>query len=141
MIFLLSGGGSALFEAPLVCHQELQKITQHLLASGEGITKMNTIRNRLSTVKGRCFAQHCTPAKVCSIVLSDIIGDPLDMIASGPAYPDASTSADASAIVEKYALPLSPEAAACLDRGTPRTRDNVETVVTGSARELCMAAA
>ena len=91
VLFLLSGGGSAVFEAPLVPQEELQSITQSLLASGADIVEMNTIRKRLSAVKGGRFAQHCAPARVFSIVLSDIIGDPLDMIASGPAYPDSST--------------------------------------------------
>ena len=102
VLFLLSGGGSALFEAPLVPQEELQSITQSLLASGADIVEMNTIRKRLSAVKGGRFAQHCAPAKVFSIVLSDIIGDPLDMIASGPAYPDSSTCADARRIAEQY---------------------------------------
>ena len=83
VLFLLSGGGSALFEAPLVPQDELQRLTQSLLSCGADIVEMNTIRKRLSTVKGGRFAQHCAPARVCSIVLSDIIGDPLDMIASG----------------------------------------------------------
>ena len=141
VLFLLSGGGSALFEAPLVPQEELQKITKSLLACGADIVEMNTIRKRLSAVKGGRFAQHCAPARVCSIVLSDIIGDPLDMIASGPAYPDSSTCADALAIAEKYDLPLSQQAAGCLERETPKELDNVHTVITGSVRELCSAAA
>ena len=141
VLFLLSGGGSALFEAPLVPQEELQSITQSLLASGADIVEMNTIRKRLSAVKGGRFAQHCAPAKVFSIVLSDIIGDPLDMIASGPAYPDRSTCAQARAIAEKYQLPLSGQARALLDQETPKELDNVETVITGSVRELCSAAA
>ena len=104
VLFLLSGGGSALFEKPLVPGGELQDITNQLLASGADIVEMNTIRKRLSAVKGGRFAQHCTPAKVFSIVLSDILGDPLDMIASGPAVPDGSTCAQALAIAEKYHL-------------------------------------
>lgn len=140
VLFLLSGGGSALFEAPLVPQSELQKITQSLLACGADIVEMNTIRKRLSAVKGGRFAQHCAPARVYSVVLSDIIGDPLDMIASGPAYPDSSTCADARRIAEKYALPLSAEAAGCLEKETPKELDNVHTVITGSVRELCSAA-
>ena len=140
VLFLLSGGGSALFEAPLVPQEELQSITQSLLASGADIVEMNTIRKRLSAVKGGRFAQHCAPAKVFSIVLSDIIGDPLDMIASGPAYPDSSTCADARRIAEQYGLRLSPEASQCLERETPKVLDNVETLITGSVRELCAAA-
>ena len=91
VLFLLSGGGSALFEQPLVSGEELQDITRQLLACGADIVEMNTIRKRLSRVKGGRFAELCAPAQVFSIVLSDILGDPLDMIASGPACPDAST--------------------------------------------------
>lgn len=140
VLFLLSGGGSALFEKPLIPAEELQDITSQLLASGADIVEMNTIRKRLSAVKGGRFAQHCAPAKVFSIVLSDIIGDPLDMIASGPAYPDSSTCADARRIAEQYGLRLSPEASQCLERETPKVLDNVETLITGSVRELCAAA-
>ena len=141
MLFLLSGGGSALFEAPLVPPAELQDITRQLLSCGADIVEMNTIRKRLSAVKGGRFARHCAPAKVFSIVLSDIIGDPLDMIASGPAYPDSSTCDDARAIAAKYGLHLSPAAARCLEEETPKALDNVDTVITGSVRELCAAAA
>lgn len=140
VLFLLSGGGGALFEKPLLPGTELQDITGQLLASGADIVEMNTIRKRLSAVKGGRFAQHCAPARVFSIVLSDIIGDPLDMIASGPAYPDSSTCADARRIAEQYGLRLSPEASQCLERETPKALDNVETLITGSVRELCAAA-
>ena len=93
VLFLLSGGGSALFEQPLLPAAELQDITNQLLACGADIVEMNTVRKRLSGVKGGRFAQACAPAQVFSIVLSDILGDPLDMIASGPAAPDSSTCA------------------------------------------------
>ncbi len=141
VIFLLSGGGSALFEAPLIPGTELQDITRQLLACGADIVEMNCIRKRLSAVKGGRFAQACRPAKVLSIVLSDILGDPLDSIASGPAYPDGSTCEEALAVVEKYGLSLSPEATALLGQETPKALDNVETHINGSVRELCSAAA
>ena len=141
VLFLLSGGGSALFEKPLIPGEELQDITGQLLASGADIVEMNTVRKRLSAVKGGRFAQACAPARVFSIVLSDIIGDPLDMIASGPAYPDTSTCEEALAIVEKYGLRLSGKAMALLGKETPKSLDNVETRITGSVRELCTAAA
>lgn len=141
VLFLLSGGGSALFERPLVPGEELQDITRQLLACGADIVEMNTIRKRLSEVKGGRFAQACAPARVFSIVLSDIIGDPLDMIASGPAYPDSSTCEQAKAIVRKYGLKLSDTAKALLDRENPKELDNVATRITGSVRELCAAAA
>ena len=101
VLFLLSGGGSALFEKPLISEAEMDDITRQLLACGADIVEMNTLRKRLSAVKGGKFASLCAPARVFSVVLSDIIGDPLDMIASGPAYPDSSTSAQALAIVSK----------------------------------------
>ena len=141
VLFLLSGGGSALFEKPLISGEELQEITAQLLASGADIVEMNTIRKRLSGVKGGRFASACAPAKVFSIVLSDILGAPLDMIASGPAVPDTSTCAQALAIAEKYRLKLSEQAQALLKQETPKTLDNVTTRITGSVRELCAAAA
>ena len=120
VLFLLSGGGSALFEKPLIPAEELQNITSQLLASGADIVEMNTIRKRLSGVKGGRFAQACVPAQVFSIVLSDILGDPLDMIASGPAVPDTSTCGQAIAIAEKYHLRLSTAAQVLLRQETPQ---------------------
>lgn len=141
VLFLLSGGGSALFEKPLVSGEVLQDITGQLLACGADIVEINTIRKRLSAVKGGRFAECCAPAKVFSIVLSDILGDPLDMIASGPAVPDTTTCAQAEAIAKKYALRLTEEAKACLHTETPKQLTNVTTQITGSVRELCAAAA
>lgn len=141
VLFLLSGGGSALFEKPVVSPAELQDITGQLLACGADIVEINTIRKRLSQVKGGRFAQICAPAQVFSIVLSDILGDPLDMIASGPAVPDTTTCAQAKTIAEKYQLRLTQEAKDCLNVETPKVLTNVTTQITGSVRELCAAAA
>ena len=146
VLFLLSGGGSALFEKPLIPGAELQQITGQLLASGADIVEINTIRKRLSAVKGGRFAMACAPAQVLCVVLSDVLGDPLDMIASGPAYPDSSTAdsstcRDAENVVKKYGIQLSADALACLRKETPKQIDNVTTRITGSVRELCAAAA
>ena len=141
VLFLLSGGGSALFEKPLIPEEELADITKQLLACGADIVEINTIRKRISAVKGGKFAKLCEPARVFSIVLSDILGDPLDMIASGPAYPDSTTCAQAAAVAEKYQLRLSERAREMLGQETPKSLDNVETVITGSVRDLCKAAA
>lgn len=141
VLFLLSGGGSALFEQPIIPDAELAAMTEKLLASGADIVEINTIRKRMSAVKGGRFGAHCAPAHVLSIVLSDIIGDPLDMIASGPAYPDSTSAAAAKAIVEKYGLKLSDTAMALLDEPLPQELPHVETHITGSVRELCAAAA
>lgn len=141
VLFLLSGGGSALFESPLIPGEELQDITKQLLACGADIVEINTIRKRLSAVKGGRFAEVAAPAKVYSIVLSDILGDPLDMIASGPAVPDSSTCQQAQEIAARYNLKLSDEARNLLGKETPKELSNVTSVITGSVRELCTAAA
>ena len=141
VLFLLSGGGSALFEKPLVPGDVLQDVTGQLLACGADIVEINTIRKRLSAVKGGRFAQLCSPAHVFSIVLSDILGDPLDMIASGPACPDSSTCQQAVAIAQKYNLKLDDTTLALLERETPKQLDNVTTQINGSVKELCTAAA
>ncbi len=141
VLFLLSGGGSALFEKSLVPGAVLQDITNQLLACGADIVEINTIRKRLSAVKGGRFAESCAPAQVFSIVLSDILGDPLDMIASGPAVPDGSTCAQAVSIAKKYQLKLTDQAWELLGQETPKELHNVTTQITGSVRELCTAAA
>lgn len=141
VLFLLSGGGSALFEKSLIPEEELTDITRQLLACGADIVEMNTIRKRISAVKGGRFALACEPARVFSIVLSDILGDPLDMIASGPAYPDSSTCEEAVAIAQKYHLNLSEKVWELLHQETPKQLCNVETQITGSVTELCQAAA
>ncbi len=141
VLFLLSGGGSALFENPKCSAEDLQNVTNQLLAKGADIVSMNIVRKRLSNVKGGRFAQHCLPAKVYTVVLSDIIGDPLDMIASGPAYPDSSTCEEAAEIVRRFGIELPPACAELMKEETPKTLDNVETVITGSVREFCKAAA
>lgn len=140
VLFLLSGGGSALFEQPLIPAEQLQELTRQMLASGADIVEINTIRKRLSAVKGGKFALHCAPAQVFAVVLSDIIGDPLDMIASGPAYPDSSTCEKAREIAKKYAVNLTLEMKRLLDMETPKSLSNVETHITGSVAELCAAA-
>ena len=141
VLFLLSGGGSALFEDPLVPAEELQDITQQFLACGADIVEINTIRKRISAVKGGRFALHCAPAQVYAVILSDIVGDPVDMIASGPVTPDSTTCADAHAVAEKYSLRLSEKARELIAQETPKELGGVTVKITGSVRELCAAAA
>lgn len=141
VLFLLSGGGSALFEKPLVPGEVLQDVTGQLLACGADIVEINTIRKRLSAVKGGRFALACAPARVFSIVLSDILGDPLDMIASGPAVPDTATKEQAIAIARKYNLKLTDQVWELLEKETPKELHNVTTHITGSVKQLCSAAA
>ena len=140
VLFLLSGGGSALFEKPLVEPQLLQEITQTLLRDGADITEINTIRKRLSGVKGGRFAAHCAPAKVEAVILSDVLGDPLDVIASGPAAADSATVADAKRIAAKYGVDADARVQALLEVETPKETPNVHNQIIGSVRQLCRAA-
>ena len=131
VLFLISGGGSALFELPKdgITLAEMQDITNQLLKSGASIVEVNTVRKHLSAVKGGRFAQHVAPAKVISLVLSDVLEDRLDSIASGPAYPDSSTSQQALEIVKRYNIRLSQKAFEALGEETPKNIDNVESYV------------
>ncbi len=142
VVFLVSGGGSALFElpAPGVTLADIAGVTRQLLACGADIVELNTIRKHLSAVKGGHFALHCAPARVLAIVLSDVLGDPLDAIASGPAYPDQSTSEDALRIVKQHGLSLPAHVLDALGRETPKSLDNVTTEITGNVQALCDAA-
>ena len=141
VLFLVSGGGSALFEQPLCAPEELQDVTRQLLACGADITEINAIRKRLSAVKGGRFAELCAPARVVSVILSDVLGDRLDAIASGPTAPDACTSDMARAIAAKYGLKLTDRVRSLLEQETPKALDNVENHVIGSVRQLCASAA
>ena len=140
VLFLLSGGGSALFEKPLIPLAELRDVTGQLLGRGADIVEMNTVRKRLSAVKGGRFALHCAPARVEAVVLSDVLGDRLDMIASGPVTPDSATCAQALKIAEKYGLTLSTQAAECLRVETPKALRGVHAQVVGGVGALCRAA-
>lgn len=141
VLFLISGGGSALFEKPLAPLSVLQEVNRQLLAAGVSIAEINTVRKRLSAVKGGRFAKWCEPAQVDSAILSDVLGDAVDMIASGPAAPDPSTCGDALAIVGKYGLKVTEEVIACLKQETPKQLEYVTNHVIGSVAQLCAAAA
>lgn len=143
VLFLVSGGGSALFEKPRrgVSLGDIADATDQLLASGADIVEINMIRKRLSAVKGGRFAQIAAPARVFAVVLSDVLGDRLDSIASGPAHPDETTASDALRVVEKYGLSLRPGLMDALQDETPKKLDNVTTIITGSVTALCCAAA
>lgn len=118
---LLSGGGSALMPLPVegVTLAEKQAVTGRLLQCGATINEINTIRKHISRVKGGRLARLASPARVVSLVLSDVIGDPLDVIASGPTVPDGSTYSDCRAILGRYKLEneLPPSVIRHLDAG------------------------
>lgn len=143
VFFLVSGGGSALFESPAggLTLADFLDITDQMLKCGADIVEMNTVRKHLSSVKGGRFAELCAPAKVFCIALSDILGDRPDSIASGPACADASTSEEAFAVVEKYGLKLTDTMKEQLAKETPKVLSNVTMEITGSVTQLCADAA
>ena len=104
VICVISGGGSALLVAPAegITLEDKQEVTRLLLACGADIHEINTVRKHLSRAKGGGLARLAFPATVASLILSDVIGDDLNVIASGPAVPDTSTFADARSVFEKY---------------------------------------
>ncbi len=106
VICLISGGGSALFELlpPSVSLLDWQTTTQLLLKAGADITEVNTIRKHLSLVKGGKLARTIYPATGISLIISDVIGDALDVIASGPTVPDTSTNQDVVQVINKYQI-------------------------------------
>lgn len=140
VLFLVSGGGSSLFESPYCSLEELSYITESLLFSGADISEINAVRKHISRVKGGRFAEHIYPAKVFSVLLSDVIGNRADIIASGPCTTDLSTSRDAAAVLEKYGIEVSRKAREALMRETPKEITNAHNIISGSVTELCRAA-
>ncbi|MEJ5229019.1 MAG: glycerate kinase [Pseudothermotoga sp.] len=139
VLLLISGGGSALFEKPKgsITLSQLQDLTEKLLRSGASIVEINTIRKHLSMVKGGRFAQRVFPAKVFSLILSDVLGDRIDSIASGPAYPDLTTSEEALKVLEKYKISVGSSILQELKEETPKDLPNVQTKIIGSVRLAC----
>ena len=130
VICLISGGGSSLLAlpAPGITLQDKQQISRALLKSGATIAEINCVRKHLSAIKGGQLALACHPAQVHSLFISDIPGDDASLIASGPSLPDASTLAEAQAVLRKYAIAVPPAIAAHL------ANQAHETVKPGDAR-------
>jgi glycerate 2-kinase len=103
-IALISGGGSALMPAPIegITLADKLEVTRFLSSSGADITELNRVRKHLSSVKGGGLLRACRAAELVTLVLSDVLGDPLDLIASGPTVPDESTATDAIAVLRKF---------------------------------------
>jgi len=155
VICLLSGGGSALLPLPVpgVTLDALQRLTSDLLRCGATINEINAVRKHLSQVQGGQLARLAAPAPVIALILSDVVGSPLDVIASGPTVPDTSTFADAMGVLERYGLveQTPPTIVAHLRRGlageipeTPKPGDpvfaQVQTLVIGDNRIAAQAA-
>lgn len=156
VICLISGGGSALMPLPIpgVSLTDKQQVAQQLLTSGANIAEVNTVRKHLSAVKGGRLAEKLYPATVLSLIISDVVGDRLETIASGPTVPDSTTYADARRVLQKYRVwnstPLGARGAiekglAGFLRETPKPGSKifrrVHNIVVGSNRQSCVAAA
>ncbi|WP_298831807.1 glycerate kinase [uncultured Piscinibacter sp.] len=120
VLCLISGGGSALLSlpAPGITLEQKQAINKALLKSGAAIDEMNCVRKHLSAIKGGRLATNCAPARVVTLLISDVPGDAPEVIASGPTVPDTTTCADALAILNRYAIEIPPAARAGLESGS-----------------------
>jgi hydroxypyruvate reductase len=130
VLCLISGGGSALLSlpAPGLTLADKQAINKALLKSGAAIDEMNCVRKHLSAIKGGRLAALCAPARVVTLLISDVPGDAPEVIASGPTVPDSSSCADALAILRRYRISIPPAALAGLESGafeTPKPGDPV----------------
>ena len=128
VLCLISGGGSALLTLPAdgLKLDDKRLINQALLASGAAIDEMNCVRKHLSAIKGGRLAARCAPARVVTLVISDVPGDDPSIIASGPTVPDATTCADALRILARYGITIPAAARAGLESGafeTPKPGD------------------
>lgn len=123
VLCLISGGGSALLTLPCegLTLADKQRINRQLLESGADITQMNTVRKHLSAIKGGRLAAACYPARVVTLAISDVPGDDVSVIASGPTVADASTCADTLEILKRYALDIPAPVAEKLQNGTLET--------------------
>ncbi len=128
VIALVSGGGSALLSLPAegLAFDDKQQINRALLASGASIDEMNCVRKHLSAIKGGRLGAACAPARMLTLLISDVPGDTPEVIASGPTLPDSTTCADALAIIDRYRIALPAAARAGLGSGayeTPKPGD------------------
>ena len=128
VLCLISGGGSSLLTLPasILSLAEKQVITQALLASGASISEMNCVRKHLSAIKGGRLAQACAPAQLVTLLISDVPGDDPCVVASGPTVTDPSTCEQALAVLNRYAIDVSPAIAQALAQGqleTPKPQD------------------
>ena len=123
VLFLISGGGSALLTLPAegLTLEDKQRINRDLLNSGANIGEMNCVRKHLSRIKGGRLAAACEPAQVVTLTISDVPGDDPSVIASGPTVPDRTTCADAWAILQRYKIEVPAAIEAALKAGTLET--------------------
>ncbi len=136
VLFLLSGGASALFESPLIPLKELQELNRLFLNEALDIVSINTIRKKLSKVKGGRFGDLCKPARVCSIILSDVLSDRLDSIGSGPTAKDETNGEDALRILDEKGIAISDQIRRIILDSKSGEADNCENIIIGSVKIL-----
>ncbi len=142
ILFLLSGGGSSLFELPIegLHLEDLKAINERLLNSGASIHEINAVRKRLSGVKGGRFARYAHPRPISAFILSDTLGDRIDNVASGPVTVDRTTTREALDIIRRYSIHLPASLSKAMERPSPNALPGVETSVIGDVRSLCRSA-
>lgn len=138
VVCLISGGGSSLLSLPAegLTLQDKQQINMALLKSGANIKEMNCVRKHLSAIKGGRLARACAPAKVVSLMISDVPDDNLDVIASGPTVPDPTTFADAMGIINKYGITEPANVVDHLKLGADETPDATDAAFDNSESHL-----
>lgn len=143
VLLLLSGGGSALVEKPVegLTLSEVENVTKLLLKCGADIVEINTVRKHLSEIKGGKLAKRLMPAAGYAVILSDVVGDHPEMIASGMTYPDDTNAEDVEKVLDKYQLDVGENVRSALTRSQKVPVDNIVNIVEGNVEELCNAAA
>lgn len=143
VLLLLSGGGSALVEmpAPGLTLPEVTRVTEILLKCGANIVEINTVRKHLSAIKGGKLAKHLQPATGYAIILSDVIGNHPEMIASGMTYPDATDAPEVMEVIEKYHLDVGDKVIRVLEKSEETLVSNITNIVKGNVEELCSSTA
>ncbi|GAA6118412.1 glycerate kinase [Acidovorax sp. FG27] len=138
VLCLISGGGSALLTLPAdgLTLEDKQRINRALLESGAAIDEMNCVRKHLSRIKGGRLAAACAPARVVTLTISDVPGDDPSIIASGPTVPDATTCADALAILERYRIDVPADVRAAMQAGALETPKPGDPLFAGHAVHL-----
>ncbi len=140
VLFLLSGGASSLFESPVISLEKLQQINAEMLKKGLNIFEINAVRKKLSKVKGGRFADLCAPARVCSIILSDVLSDRLDTIGSGPTVKDETDADMALQILADHQIDVGDDVRKIIQNSRVSKAENVVNIVTGSVKVLCQEA-
>ncbi len=139
VLLLLSGGASSVFELPQpgITLDEITEINRALINSGATIDEINTVRKHLSSVKGGRLAQTISPRRITTLILSDVIGDRIDTVGSGPTAEDSSTSRDAIGVLKRYSIPTKEHIINAISKETPKKLSNATNIIIGNVTMAC----